>query len=75
MTDYAPFPESELKALAFWHEQAAAAWKVDSNMRRDHDRRAAACREALAAHEGLRERFLEQSMRVRELEAPHSEAA
>ncbi len=66
MTDeYAPFPEREMSALAFWHEQAAAVWKADSAMQRDHLRRAQACRDALAGHEALRTRFLEQSMQLR----------
>lgn len=63
--DYSPFPEREMAALAFWHEQAAAVWKVDSNMHREHLRRAADCRNAVAAHIALRERFLEQSMELR----------
>jgi hypothetical protein len=73
---YSPFPESELKALAFWHDQAAAVWKVDSKMHDSHLRCAAACRNALAAHDALRERFLEQSMKVRALQSTQpSEAA
>ncbi len=65
MTDVsAPFPESELKALAFWHDQAAATWKTDSRMQTDHLRRAKACRDALAAHVELRERCLVAEMEL-----------
>ncbi len=66
---YQPFPETALAALAFWHDQAAAVWKVDTKMHHEHTFRAATARDALAAHLALRDRFLEQSMRVRELEA------
>ena len=67
--NYAPWPEAELKALARWHEQAADAWKPDSNMRKDHERRAQVCRDALSGHDALRTRFLEQSMLVRGLQS------
>ena len=63
-TDYSPWPEAELKALARWHEQAADAWKPDSNMRRDHERRAQTCREALKSQDALRERCLIAEMRL-----------
>jgi hypothetical protein len=68
-SEYAPFPEAELKALVLWHEQAAAVWKADTKMQRDHLRRAKAVQDALAGHEALRTRFLEQSMTVRALQA------
>jgi hypothetical protein len=73
---YEPFPEAELRALACWHEQVAATWKANSKMEADHIRRSAACRNALAAHNALRDRFLEQSMLVRALQSTQpSEAA
>ncbi len=66
--DCVPFPYRELAALATYHDEVAA--KMDSSFLAGlHIDRASACRNALAAHAGLNERFLEQSMRVRELEA------
>ena len=73
--DYAPWPESEMKALVFWHEQAAAVWKVDSKMHAEHLRRAKACQDAIDCHDALRTRFLEQSMLVRSLQAKPTEHA
>lgn len=67
-----PFPEHDLKRLAEYHESVAAsiAKEIGSAFFTGvHMDRAKVCRDALQTHLELRERFLEQSMRVRELEA------
>lgn len=64
---YSPFPEHELRRLA--EEYEATAKQVGPKMREFYTARAAMLRNAIDQHEALRSRFLEQSMRVRELEA------
>lgn len=57
-SDYAPFPEQELAALATYHDQmaqhATTAW-----VKGMHEDRAKACRDAVKCHDALRTRFLE----------------
>lgn len=58
MSDYAPFPERDLEIVAQYHEEEAAGlwrgtWAGDV-----HAHAAKTCRDALAAHLALRERFL-----------------
>lgn len=66
--DYAPFPERELASLAEYHDEVAT--KIQSTFVAGlHTDRANACRNALAAHNALRDRFLEQSMQVRALQS------
>ncbi len=68
MTDYKPFPEQSIAALATYHDDVAKG--IQSVFLAGlHTDRATACRDAMAAHLELRERFLEQSMHVRKLEA------
>ncbi len=66
--DFKPFPEHALETLAAYHDEVAKG--IQSVFLAGlHTDRATACRNALTAHSELRDRFLEQSMRVRELEA------
>ena len=64
---YRPFPEAELARLA--DEYDATGRQVGPKMREFYSERAAMLRAALDQHLQLRERFLVQEMRVRELEA------
>ena len=64
---YRPFPEAELRRLADEYESTAK--QVGPKMQELYLGRAAMLRAALDQHTQLRERFLEQSMLVRELEA------
>ncbi len=55
--NYHPFPESELEALAKWHE--AYAKISDGTFTRGlHEDRAQACREAIKHHTEMRDRML-----------------
>lgn len=56
--DYAPFPEQELEDVAKYHDDAASIWGEGSWAHRTHTLSAKICRDALAAHLALRERFL-----------------
>lgn len=61
--DYAPFPERELTQLAELFEYTAAHTKgYFHGISLD---RAKVCRDALAGHAALRERFLEQTTEMR----------
>ena len=67
--EYAPFDEIGLTALMGWHNACARLWKPGSANRLEHEARAAACKNALAGHLALRERFLAQTMELRAAKA------
>jgi hypothetical protein len=68
--DYAPFPEAELMMLAQYHDDRAEMLNLyAAGFERE---RAKICRDAIAGHEALRTRFLEQSMLVRALQSEHA---
>jgi exopolyphosphatase/pppGpp-phosphohydrolase len=66
---YSPFPELELTQLAAFHDSVAKHHPERSYLRAMHEDRATVCRNAVAAHDALRTRFLEQSMLVRALQS------
>lgn len=68
---YSPFPEIDLAALVGWHMQASRLWKPGSSMRLEHEARAKVCRDALASHVALRDRFLEKTAEYREALGQH----
>ncbi len=68
MSDFKPFPEQSISALATYHDDVAKG--IQSVFLAGlHTDRATACRSALTAHSELRDRFLEQEMLVRKLKA------
>lgn len=67
--DYAPFPTDALGIVAQYHDDSAHVWKPGTKAHWTHLNAAKVCRDAVAAHDALRDRFLEQTMLVRELEA------
>ena len=69
--EYNPFPERELKLLIAHYDEIGAKVRP-GNLREYLTRQSAMLNDALAAHLALRERFLEQSMTVRRLEAERS---
>lgn len=74
-SEYAPFPYRELVTLAEFHESVAKGHPDRSYLRMVHEERAMHCRNAVASYTALQQRFLEQSMRIRELEAKQAKVA
>ncbi len=65
-TDYSPFPEQQLLALAAFHDDVAS--KMQSTFLAGvHTDRANACRNAIKSQEALRERCLIAEMELGQL--------